>query len=255
MYNYGFFEMILVFYIYCFLGWFIESTIVTLKEKRLISRGFLRLPIMPIYGVGSMIIILTCIPIRKRHILVYAICLFTVVFVEYFSSWIMERKFKISYWNHKKNRFNINGRVCLKNSVFLWIYSLLIVYKLNKIIEDMLLSIDSIEINIIVIILTCVIVVDIVYSICNVKYFNKNLSKIKKIKIDIASINKDAVYAKNTFSYKTEYILNKKSKELHKEYQRLIKKVNLFYENLLKFYPNAKYVNLRNFEEQITKKV
>ena len=255
MYNYGLFEMILIFYIYCFLGWVIESAIVTLKERRFINRGFLRLPIMPIYGVGSIITVLTCIPIRKKPILVFVICSFIVVFIEYLFSWVMEKSFKIKYWEHYKNKYNINGRVCLKNSSFLCIFSLLIVYKINKIIEDMLLVFDSIEINIIVIILTCITVIDMVYSICNVRYFNKNLSEIKKIKVDLCSINKDIVYAKSTSSHKAEYILYKKSKELHKEYKRLIEKVNLFYNSLLKCYPYAKSKNLKVLEYNTTEKV
>ena len=44
MYTYTWYQWLAFFYVYCFLGWIFESTYVSLKQKRLVNRGFLRLP-------------------------------------------------------------------------------------------------------------------------------------------------------------------------------------------------------------------
>lgn len=42
MYTYTWYQWLAFFYVYCFLGWIFESTYVSLKQKRLVNRGFLR---------------------------------------------------------------------------------------------------------------------------------------------------------------------------------------------------------------------
>lgn len=40
MYTYTWYQWLAFFYVYCFLGWIFESTYVSLKQKRLVNRGF-----------------------------------------------------------------------------------------------------------------------------------------------------------------------------------------------------------------------
>lgn len=48
----------LLFLIYSILGWIMESTLVSIKAKKFINRGFLIGPYCPIYGWGGLIITL-----------------------------------------------------------------------------------------------------------------------------------------------------------------------------------------------------
>ena len=52
MYQYTWYQWLFIFYLYCFLGWIFESSYVSLKERRPVNRGFLRLPLLPLYGTG-----------------------------------------------------------------------------------------------------------------------------------------------------------------------------------------------------------
>ena len=45
MYIYTWYQWLLFFFIYCFIGWIIESTYVSLKCGHFVNRGFLRLPL------------------------------------------------------------------------------------------------------------------------------------------------------------------------------------------------------------------
>ena len=55
MYTYTWYQWLTFFYLYCFFGWIFESTYVSLKQKRFVNRGFLRLPMLPLYGSGAVL--------------------------------------------------------------------------------------------------------------------------------------------------------------------------------------------------------
>lgn len=56
-YSYSAAQWLLVFYLYCMLGWCFESTVVSVGQRRLVNRGFLRGPMLPIYGFGAVILL------------------------------------------------------------------------------------------------------------------------------------------------------------------------------------------------------
>lgn len=62
MYTYTWYQWLAFFYVYCFLGWIFESTYVSLKQKRLVNRGFLRLPMLPLYGSGAVMMLWVSLP-------------------------------------------------------------------------------------------------------------------------------------------------------------------------------------------------
>ena len=50
------FKIIYIFIIYAVMGWLMEVTIVSIKQKKLTPRGFLIGPWCPIYGFGALFI-------------------------------------------------------------------------------------------------------------------------------------------------------------------------------------------------------
>ena len=65
MIPYNFTELLFFFFIYCFIGWIIESTYVSLHEKKFVNRGFMHGPFIPIYGFGAMALLLVGTPLLK----------------------------------------------------------------------------------------------------------------------------------------------------------------------------------------------
>ena len=57
MYTYQWHQWLAFFYIYCFFGWIFESSYVSLKEGHFVNRGFLRLPMLPLYGTGAVMML------------------------------------------------------------------------------------------------------------------------------------------------------------------------------------------------------
>ena len=66
MYSYTIVQWLFFFYFYCFFGWCFESTYVSLKEKRLVNRGFMRGPFLPLYGSGGIMMLVVSAPFQEQ---------------------------------------------------------------------------------------------------------------------------------------------------------------------------------------------
>ncbi len=73
MYPYTMTQWLFLFDFYCFLGWSVESTYVSLKEKppHWINRGFIRGPFLPLYGSGAIMMLVVSAPFQHNIWLTY----------------------------------------------------------------------------------------------------------------------------------------------------------------------------------------
>lgn len=117
MYVYTWYQWLLFFFIYCFIGWVIESTYVSVKSFHFVNRGFLRLPLLPLYGSGAILMLFLSLPVKGNLLLVFLFGMVGASVLEYLTGYIMERLFKMKYWDYSKNPFNLNGYVCLGTSI------------------------------------------------------------------------------------------------------------------------------------------
>ena len=125
-------QLMFFFFTYCFFGWIIESTWVSLHQKRLVNRGFLRGPFIPIYGCGAMTLVLVGTPLIKWPVAVFFGGMISATILEYFTGAAMEAIFKVRYWDYSDKPFNINGHVCLFTSVCWGGLSLAVDYVIHK---------------------------------------------------------------------------------------------------------------------------
>lgn len=116
------------FYIYSFLGWLWESSYVSIKEKKLVNRGFVTGPVCTIYGFGAVIVYLILKPIAGNIVLLYICGVIVPTILEYFTAVLMETLFHTSWWDYSKNRFNFQGRICLGASLGWGAFSVILFY-------------------------------------------------------------------------------------------------------------------------------
>lgn len=126
--HYNFFCWAMFFFIYCFLGWCLESAIVSVSERRLTNRGFLKGPALPIYGVGAVLIIFTTLPFEGNIFLQYIVGVVVCSALEYVTGALMEAIFKTKFWDYSGCFLNIKGRICLKSSLFWGVLTLFVIY-------------------------------------------------------------------------------------------------------------------------------
>lgn len=125
-----------LFFIYSFAGVIVEMIYCWTIEYRGVieSRlGLLYLPFNLLYGTGGVLITLVLIPVFDDPIAVFFLGMLVGTVLEYFTSLIMEKAFHAVYWDYSKEFLNIQGRVCLKYSIFWGLLSLFLLYVLDRI--------------------------------------------------------------------------------------------------------------------------
>ena len=173
----------LLFLLYSFAGWVMETTWVSWCNKKLVDRGFLIGPYCPIYGCGAILIILFLKRFSYSPVLLF---LSTVVLcggLEYFASWCMEKVFKARWWDYSNRKFNIKGRVCLRNLIAFGIMGLAVIYIINPYFEIWIEYLDEKQINILALLLWTIFIMDFVVSTIVVYGFRKVTEKVNREKV------------------------------------------------------------------------
>lgn len=101
------------FFVYSLFGWIYESTLVSVRKKSFVNRGFLNGPIIPIYGVGATLIYISFWQVKSVYPVIFFGGMILASVLEYFTSWIMEVLFHARWWDYSDKPLNIKGRVCL----------------------------------------------------------------------------------------------------------------------------------------------
>lgn len=116
-YRYTISEWLLFFFIYCFCGWCFESTYVSIHEHKLVNRGFMRGPFLPLYGSGAVLVLFITLPCRDNVAAMFLVGAIGATILEYFTGVAMEAIFKVRYWDYSDKKFNLNGHICLAATV------------------------------------------------------------------------------------------------------------------------------------------
>lgn len=133
-------QWLLFFFIYCFLGWCIESAIVSVDTKKLTNRGFLHGPALPIYGFGAITILLCTLPFDGSILMQYIAGVIACTALEYVTGVLMEAIFKTKYWDYSDKFMNFQGRICLVSSLFWGVLTLFVVHVIHEPIADFVLN-------------------------------------------------------------------------------------------------------------------
>ena len=187
----------LYFVIYSFIGWFYESLICSIGQKKLVNRGFLSIPLCPIYGFGAIITILALFGKTDNPVIVFFVSMFLVCLLEYLTSLILEKIFHMRWWDYTNRPFNIAGRVYLLGAVVFASLSSLLIFFIHPQIKSFVLGLPHFFVIIFSIFMFFVIIFDLLSTVRNLSKLNKNLAQIQ------SSINRfKSAYAKHSEDFK-----------------------------------------------------
>lgn len=176
----------ILFIIYSFLGWLMEVLFCWVNTKKLLNRGFLIGPICPIYGVGCILLTVLLHKFIKYPVALFVLSIAVCSVLEYMTSYILEKVFKIRWWDYSDKKYNINGRICLETMVPFGIIGTLIVYFVNPFFVNVINKFNTITINTTFYILLSLFVIDLLLSV-------KIISNIKLITSSIVKDNTEEV--------------------------------------------------------------
>ncbi len=161
-------SVIFVFFCtYCFIGWVYESTVESVMNKKLINRGFLRGPFIPIYGEGAIIAIFLLSPFEQDlpEIALFFIGGTVACILEYVVSFVLERRFGKRWWDYSSWPLNINGRVCLFGFIAFGVLIVVLLRFLHPAIADFYTSLPEWMVYLMSIVLLCWIGADTVMKL------------------------------------------------------------------------------------------
>lgn len=123
------------FYIYSFFGWIWESLYVSAKNRKWVNRGFVRGPLVTIYGVGAVTVYLVLKPLQGYPVGLYFGGVLTATLLEYVTGVLMEAIFHTNWWDYSDKKFNFQGKICLGSSIAWGFFSLVLFYVLQPFVE------------------------------------------------------------------------------------------------------------------------
>ena len=168
---------IVLFAIYAFMGWIIETIYRSFTQRQLINAGFLYGPFVPLYGFGASFIILIGFLIHPWplpiQLIVYGLVL---TFIEYFTGFAFEKVFKLKLWDYSESRFNLHGRVSLLFSIFWTIMALAFVTFIHPAVLKQVQSLDESFIHVASIVLLIYGITDLVFSIISITAFRRKIA-------------------------------------------------------------------------------
>ena len=119
---------VLLFIVFSFIGWIIDSSYRSIVLKKWINAGYFRGPVCPVYGFGGLLLVIMFKIFSSMDIyLLILLSSIGMVVIEYFAGAFSVKFLKVTLWDYSKARFNLHGHVDLVHS-FYWIILVLIFY-------------------------------------------------------------------------------------------------------------------------------
>ncbi|MBS4872726.1 MAG: putative ABC transporter permease [Peptoniphilus sp. oral taxon 375] len=209
-------NLIFLFFVFSVLGWMIEVSLKFIDFGRFVNRGFLIGPYCPIYGLGSVLIILVTQNFQEQeHSLafVFLVSLLVCGLVEYLVSYFLEVNYHARWWDYSNRPMNLNGRIWIGNLVLFGLGGLAIDRVFKPWIMDGLALMPPVWKQGLALCIVLVMLVDLLMS-----YFVMKLVKV----------NVEGSKADNT-------------QEIRQEMKVLVTNKNILYHRFINAYPDVKY--------------
>ena len=188
--SYTMVQWICFFYIYGFLGWCYESVYVSIKHKRWVNRGFVRVPLLPLYGSGAIVLLFVTIPFRESLLLMFTAGAIGATILEYLTGVTMEALFKVRYWDYTKRKFNFQGHICLAATTLWGVFALLLVKVIHRPIENVVLGLPEMFVEVSVMLVTVVFAADYALSFKAALDIRDVLIKLEEVQREMERMQK-----------------------------------------------------------------
>ena len=165
-------SLILIFFSLCLVGWIWEVTLHLVNEGIFVNRGTLHGPWLPIYGAGSVMIIVLLRRLRAIPWLEFIAAIVLCGIVEYFSHWFLEITKGAKWWDYTGYLLNLNGRICAEGLFVFGLGGIAVVYLLAPFLDNLFRKIRRSVLIIVCAVLITAFTADLIYS-----HFVPNMGK------------------------------------------------------------------------------
>ena len=162
--SYSLVNLILMFFIFSFVGWLWEVSLHLILDGVFVNRGVLHGPWLPIYGFGGILILVILKKFRENPTIQFLSAIILCGFVEYFTSYYLQISQGRRWWDYSGYFLNLNGRICAEGLFVFGLGGMAIVYLLAPLIDNVLRKFNKKPLIVVASILLSVYAIDQVYS-------------------------------------------------------------------------------------------
>ena len=182
-------ELVLLFFIYAFLGWCAEVAFAAFKNGRFVNRGFLNGPICPIYGFGLIGVVLLLAPLKGNLWLLFiGACVITTL-IELVTGFLLEKLFHAKWWDYSGMPLNIGGYVCLLFSLIWGVACMAIVLWVHPPIYGLVHRLPKLLTNILDGIFLAMLAVDLAATVATIRKLSRRLARITLLADEIHTLS------------------------------------------------------------------
>ena len=153
-----------LFFIFAMFGWVWELFFYYVQQGKIINRGVLHGPWLPIYGVGGLIVLIFLFVLRRRPVLHLIATVVLCGVVEYFGGWALEMIFDKKWWDYSGYFFNIDGRVCAEGLFVFGAAGMAFIYVLAPLLDNMIRKAQQKILIPVEAVLLVFFIIDVIYS-------------------------------------------------------------------------------------------
>lgn len=170
--------------VYSVMGWIWESIYCTINNGEWSKRGFLYGPLCPIYGFGAVGLTIIQDMVVKNDVSytwwqVFLVSFIGSFFLEYFTSWALEKLFNAYWWDYSDIPLNINGRVCLPASLGFGVAGLVVMYGIAPATRGVMNRISPMWMELIAMILLAILMVDVTLTVSALTNFARTVASVQ----------------------------------------------------------------------------
>lgn len=222
-----FINLLTYFLIYSFLGWFLESVYKSICEKKIINSGFLYGPFCPIYGCGAIIMYIFLDDVKSKPIITFCLGFVVLSIWEYIVGVFLEKVFHRKYWDYSEKKLNLQGRVCLLNSIFWGILGVLFIDVIHPFVTEQLSNVDATIILYSDICIAAIMIIDAIVNIFRNFSIAIELKRVEElsnnIKEKLEEIKQKGKGIEKPLQYTIDELNEKRAKIIRKSYKTILR--------------------------------
>ena len=264
IYELPFWSAFLIFILFSFIGWISEVIYVGVTSAhKFVNRGFLHGPLCPVYGFGGVVILMLPPSLYATWIPLFFASMILCTIVEYFVSWLMEKLFHTRWWDYSHYKIQLNGRICLLNSILFGFLGVVVIHFVYPLMIDLLDSLGQKVINVSGVIILAVLSVDIFFTVRKLVDFANVMKKLKELGETLNShYGQEEWFKKDSFMDMINSVIERAENRKEEFSQKILEKIeklqNLHLpsvESFLKKFPSIKSAKYREELNMIKEKV
>jgi uncharacterized protein len=150
------------FSIFSIFGWVLEVSYRSVRDKRFVNPGSLKGPYLPLYGTGSLLLIVAISLLSGSHVLNKILVYFVLTTgIELATGFISRYFFADSLWDYSDQWLNFRGHICPKFSIYWILLAFAFEYLIFPPFQGLLVLLPTVVKGIFVVLVSLIMFIDI----------------------------------------------------------------------------------------------